>query len=957
MELQIFSNKNSAEAIRKESLCAEETGRFRRQLLIYTVLFVITALGVYLYYLRYGMTLLRARGGNFDGVSQTYPIYVSIKRYVNDFLAGKSPGVWSWCLGLGEDYIELFKSKLVDPLTYVIILFPEKYLDVVISAVTVFREYLTGVAFLLFAREMRLKKQVQIIGALSYAFSGWIVVVASAQGVFLNAAIVLPIMIMGIEWILKKRTPLLFIASVLLFFMSGVIWTYIGGIIALLYYFVRWFHYNPKPQRNVFLKEGGAFLLYGILGILVSSFFAISMFLSISGATTAAGYEPYKYTYRAYQYVRWLSHLNSITPTCASYTFLYMPVIFVMMLPLLVRRIRAKCTEAIFAGVLFLAALLPITGRIFNGMSYSTGRWFFVLNFFLIWACAECLDKIEINKKTARIIGLWLAFLLVWNVIVCRVILQLTKKANAYGNVTAVLIGFIILVILYRKNQEGLRSAEKQTSTRRKKIMDLAVLGLVMLSIMAAGNYKTSLAFNKSLENYSKAGFIYDNLSFSSQKVIQKLQKSDPSFFRTDQVEGRSQRRVVRVQVNENLYFDNRSIYMYFSTISRKWLQFNKAMGNNAGYFDRTTSFSNDNRAELDTLMGVKYFLGDDLRRKSGASAYAPYGFRYKKDVGGIRIYQNTHEIGPGTAFGKYITESELMKYSPLTRPQVLSQAAVIPDKSAGKVSGVHHAEKTEIHTSAQKLKYTVSNTKNVDLNRHSMTVKDKIGEFDLNVSGGEDCQLIVSFNNLKRKYCTPERRSELPKHYVRPFTYVNDPTFMIYASKGNVVKRTLYQKGKSQAITDIDAFNINLGYYKKADGTIHIEFHNSGDYTFSSLDVYAVPMNIYRAAAGSMAKNRYKVTSFSNDRITGTVDAEKDSVLFLSILDTTGWNVFVDGKKAERLSGVDIAFTGVKVGKGHHEITLKYHSTAARPAMILTIIGLIGIICMEVYRRKEQRK
>ena len=802
-----------------------------------------------------------------------------------------------------------------------------------------------------------MKKGIQIIGALSYAFSGWLIVVASAQVSFLNAAIVLPIMIMGIEWILKKRTPLLFIASVLLFFMSGVIWTYIAGIIAILYYFVRWFYYNPKPERKAFLKEGGFFLLYGILGVLISSFFAISMFLSISGATTAAGYEPYKYAYRLCEYVRWLTHLNSITPASASYTFFYMPIICVMALPFLLKRFIKGNTEAIFAVVLFLAALLPVTGRIFNGFSYSTGRWFFVLNFFLIWACLECLDKIEVTKKTARIMGLWLTFLFIWNVIVCYYVLQLIKKGNTYANATAIVIGYITLAVMYRRSRKASGTGEKQSPAGRNRILDLAVLGLVMLSIMAAGNFKVTPIFNALLQEYSEIGFIHKNLDFSAQKVIQKLQKNDSSFFRTDQVEGRSQRRKVRVQVNENILFGTRSIYMYFSTISRKWLQFNKAMGNNAGYFDRTTSYSNDNRAELDTLMGVKYFLGDDLRRKSGASDYAPYGFRYKETVNKIKIYENTYNIGLGTAFGKYITESELMKYSPLVRPQVLTQAVVIPDRSADKASGVRHAKRSEIRTSIHKLKYTISNKKNIKMKSHALTVRGEMGEFDLNVTGGEDCQMIVSFENLKRKDCSVERRRELTGNNTRRFTFTDDKTFMIYASKGNVVKRALYQKGKSQAITDVSDFNINLGYYKKADGTIHMQISNSGDYTFDSLNVYAVPMSVYRSTAGSMTQNRYKVDHFKNDEITGTVDAEKDSILYLSILNATGWNIYVDGKKAKRLSDVDIAFTGVKVGKGHHVITLKYHSTAVKPAVVLTIIGLIGIICVEIYRRKEQKK
>jgi uncharacterized membrane protein YfhO len=194
-------------------------------------------------------------------------------------------------------------------------------------------------------------------------------------------------------------------------------------------------------------------------------------------------------------------------------------------------------------------------------------------------------------------------------------------------------------------------------------------------------------------------GAAKQKLDSSTQRIAAQLQKEDDAFFRTDQVDGYTDTRIARVRASENLYFGNRSIYTYFSSMNCGWHKYNKILGNNAGYFDRTTSFSNDNRAGMDFLMGVKYFLGDSVTLSPGASDYAPYGFEYAKDMDGVQVLQNKYCMGLATAYPQYVTESELMKYPELEREQVIMQAAVSPDDKVSEVKNIKHAEAGDIKT------------------------------------------------------------------------------------------------------------------------------------------------------------------------------------------------------------------------------------------------------------------
>ena len=956
MQSEAFINPDNA---------AENRSAFRKQFLLYTLLFIITALGVYLCFLYFHVTFLRTNHGNFDGIAQTYPAYASIREYFAALFSGNGKGFWSWSLGLGDDYFELLKSKLANPLTWLIVAVPEKYLDVAYDLVTVFRQYLAGVTFLFFAREVSLNGSQRVAGALCYTFSGWMIVAAGAQGAFLNAAVVLPLLIMGAERLLKGKSPLLFILSVFLFFVSGVTWTYVGGVTAVLYFVLRYFHYNKGKSPGAFLRSAGYYCICGVAGILISSVFAFSMVLSLSDATTSAAYEPHTVVYTLKAYLNWLLSFTSIARTSTYYTYLYMPILCVMVLPLAVKNIRRGSTAAVMAGILFIAAFFPVTGKFFNGFSYSVGRWFFVLVFFLVWAAVETLGQEEFtSKRGLRLMALWLALLGVWNIGVCYLWLKIAALNDACATAVSLLFGFLILLCLWLwKHTDFLR---RLTERRRKRLLGTAVILLTMISVMGAENFNVFPWFSNSLYHYARVGGIRENFAQSTQRAAQTLQQQDSSFFRTDQVDGNNDTRVARVQANENLYFGNRSVYMYFSTISRRWLLFNKAMGNNAGYFDRTTSFSNDNRAALDLLTGVKYFLGDSITKRPGASDYAPFGFTYDRTVDGVQVLKNRYSIGLGTTFSGYITESELMKYPPLVREQVLLQAAVVPDESVSQVRGLTHLKASNIRTSIRSLDYRIRDEKNLTVRKSSMTVKGRGGSFTIDVPRSADaanCQLVLSFRGLTRRTNTYEERERLAGRSgsavtltdkINRASFVDDEAFTIYASRGLVEKDAMCRKGKNQALTDIDDYNINLGYYKDASGQIRIRIDNLGEYSFRSLKVYAVPMDVYQENAPKLQQNRYRITGFTDDRVKGTVNAQKDSVLFLSILDNPGWKVRIDGKPVSKIRDTDLAFTGVRVSAGKHAVELQYIPVVIRPAVLLTIIGILAIIIIEVLRRRR---
>ncbi len=98
------------------------------------------------------------------------------------------------------------------------------------------------------------------------------------------------------------------------------------------------------------------------------------------------------------------------------------------------------------------------------------------------------------------------------------------------------------------------------------------------------------------------------------------------------------------------------------------------------------------------------------------------------------------------------------------------------------------------------------------------------------------------------------------------------------------------------------------------------------------------------------------KLTAFADTKLSGTVNAEKDGVLYLSVPYEDGWSVQVDGKKAELLTMFG-AMSGVKLTAGTHNITLTYSPKGFVPGLMISIMSIAVLIVLYLYERNHPRQ
>ena len=385
-------------------------------------------------------------------------------------------------------------------------------------------------------------------------------------------------------------------------------------------------------------------------------------------------------------------------------------------------------------------------------------------------------------------------------------------------------------------------------------------------------------------------------------------------------------------------------------------------LNNNDGSTTRVSSFSNDGRARLDFLQGVRYISAAPENQKEVRS----YGFEIAPELGNENrvVFKNRYDVSLGYVYPEYITESELLARDPLGREQALMQAAVVSDDYRGLAK---HKDPETLTYDVKELDYVVEKSDGVKLDGNKIVVSKAKGVLEFRFEDLEDCELFMYIENLnripvtyedlkKRKLDQDSTLQERGQFVYKYLLYEPTEDFEFYAIKDGRRERLIDYTGKNnQAVLATTNYLRDLGYYKKAKGTSKLQFYTTGTYSLDALKIYAVPVKHFDEQARRLESNRLSVSEVGNDFVKGTVDSE-GGILYLSILDAGGWKAYVDGSRVD-LQRVNTAYIGFDVTPGHHEIELRYAPPGWPAAWIGTALGSMAFIGLIVYYRTKEKK
>ena len=99
---------------------------------------------------------------------------------------------------------------------------------------------------------------------------------------------------------------------------------------------------------------------------------------------------------------------------------------------------------------------------------------------------------------------------------------------------------------------------------------------------------------------------------------------------------------------------------------------------------------------------------------------------------------------------------------------------------------------------------------------------------------------------------------------------------------------------------------------------------------------------DVFRRGYEILSASTLNLTSFSDTRIEGTINCNRDGLLYTSIPQNGNWKVTVDGKEAE-ISLVGDAMVGVLLTKGEHTVRFTYQNNMFSIGLAISILCLLS--------------
>jgi uncharacterized membrane protein YfhO len=146
----------------------------------------------------------------------------------------------------------------------------------------------------------------------------------------------------------------------------------------------------------------------------------------------------------------------------------------------------------------------------------------------------------------------------------------------------------------------------------------------------------------------------------------------------------------------------------------------------------------------------------------------------------------------------------------------------------------------------------------------------------------------------------------------------------------------------------------INLGYYKdEGSQEITITFPDKGVFEFSNIKAVSQPMGNIDDQTDKLSESSLENINIGINEISGTIRADTNKILCVSIPYSDGWTVSVDGKKSETTKVNDL-YIGIPVEQGTHEIVLSYTTPYKNIGICISLAGLLLlVVSVVIYRRK----
>ncbi len=830
-----------------------------------------------------------------------------------DTVKGEGNFFYSWKSGLGSCFLGNYFNYLSSPIGAIIMFFGHKNIPEAIGAMVLIKAALSSATFTWYIkRSLRNQSIVTVSFGMLYAFCGYMLAYYW-NIMWLDAMVLLPIVLLGIERIINHGKPMTYIIGLSLTMFSNYYMAYMICIFAVLYFFYYHFIRNGTTDRlskayadkhgfafknSRFFRSGVIFAFASIAaaGIMAFALLPVANVLTTSSATSGTFPKDAQTYFKFFDFLA--NHLTNLTTTIRSSGTDVLPNVYCGILTIVLAPLyfftksiskKEKIATIILLAALYFSFNINTLNYIWHGFHFPNDlpyRQSFIYSFILLIMAYKTF--LRLGEFTSRQIGAAGAALLAFIVLVEK----LTSKNVGDGTIvySAVFIILYVLVLTIFKDKRY-----------DKSLLVLILLLFTATEVVLCDTVPINITVDKTpyVSDYDEFNELKDNLD-----IIE-----DGDFYRMELTN-------LRTRMDPSWYgYNGVSVFSSMADKNVSRLQKNLGMMSNA-----INSYTYNPQTPVYNMMhSLKYIVNNDIFNVLNSPYYTP-----SIQTAKFHAYKNNYYLPIG-----YCVNSETEFWG---SEVYINEWKAADSSNPFKLQSDYVRLATGVNGVFEKLEIASANYSNVkpfpDLTQNvfsfTKTTADAAANVVFYIQTKEESNVYVYFET----------------------TGHNGANVTINSTLGTTTQST-----SQNCILD-------LGNYKSGEMiSVTVPFEaNSGTFKFYA---YTVNNEKLDRSYQILKKNQMIVEVFEGTNIEGKFTAKEDCLFYTSIPYDEGWSVYLDGEKVSEDDIVSLgsSYLCLRVNKGNHSIRFSYESPGFTSGIVMSIMTLLIILIIYLRKRSKAKR
>ena len=828
--------------------------------------------------------------------------YVYYYEALKNALFGDGSIFYSFSRNMSGDFFGLCSYYLASPFSLIPLFLPRTAITEGILIMQMCKVGACGVTFSYYLNKTKRATAVSgILFGTMYALMSY-VVVQLMNPMWIDGVVYLPLIILGIEELVRDKRILPFAIPTGLMFIANFYIGYMVGIFAAIYFVIFAISegclFDIKKLFDRCLRAlGGA-----VIAVLIGAVTILPIYKILSLGKMEFAVPP---TYEAYEKFPIAEVLGKLLPfsydsvNVQGLPFIYCGVLTLLLFPayFAIKGISLKkkiCSALLVASSFILMYvstfdLLMHGGQWPNWLNY---RYSFVFSFLILTLGAEALQNIKRIDRSA--------LFKVYGAIIVLMILVKDKWLSYITDVytywfTFVAISLYLAIVLIIKLKPNI-----------KKVAIICCIVFVSCEMI----FNSVNSFKKIDEEvlYStRASYTdwYDEFS----PVVEHIKENDSSFYRMDTTYHRT--------VNDPMALNIYGISHSSSLMNTKILDFLANMGYTSRGFE--SRFIGGTPIS-DSLIGMKYVIaewednGIEVKPKNNLKVYDELYNEIYDNGYVIHAYENPYALPiaffADNALSKVYFDNEIENN--------------VFDNQNRLLSGIVGEENTQylVPCKSEMVLNNVEEFDAIDQMRYVPADSMYSASIDYTIQSDIDGELYMF----------------IPTHYHRSAT-VN--------FNGQVI---------SEYFAEDYHTSLALGKVKAGEENHLSLLFNDEDIYMQSAKFYVLDEAKFSSAIEKIRSNPSEVIKKDEANLTVKLTAPESGYVYTSIPYQAGWTVKVDGVKVDPICVAD-SLMAIPVAAGEHTVKLKFVTDGFVLGLTLTILGILICVAIIVYTKKYKGK